>query len=91
MKDKVNAVLDEYFLDPTEVDVIFMELSGRISSIIRLGDGDSSEEELKKILNEHEEALTLLESRASNVRVQFLVSQIQKYKNLIDLIGRPFK
>ncbi|MBT3586622.1 MAG: hypothetical protein HN509_17060 [Halobacteriovoraceae bacterium] len=88
MKDKVNAVLDEYFLDPTEVDVIFMELSGRISSIIRLGDGDSSEEELKKILNEHEEALTLLESRASNVRVQFLVSQIQKYKNLIDLIGR---
>jgi hypothetical protein len=86
MKEKLSKAIEEFTLDPPEIDGIFMELCSLINMIYSLEERDCSDEEILEKLILIDDRLLFLEQRTEKLNVPFLLSQISKHRFLISKI-----
>ncbi len=86
MKEKVKKIIENHYLDPTEIDSVFFELCSFIGAINNLGEIELTNDKLLKKLTIYDRALENLESRSQKLNIAFLTSQIKKYRSLISTL-----
>ena len=86
MKEKLSKAIEEFTLDPPEIDGIFMELCSLVNMIYSLDETDCSDEEILEKLILIDDRLLFLEQRTEKLKVTFLLSQISKHRFLISKI-----
>lgn len=86
MKEIIDEILEDFYLDPHEIDAIFGELCATINTIHELPDMNLSAEEMSILIDKLDFNLSFLKQRAENENILLLIDQARRYRNLLTTI-----
>ena len=84
MMEKISKAMDNFTLDPTPVDGLFMEVCTMINMIFRISEIQLSESETTEKLEFIDNQLASLQKRSESLNIIFLTNQIQNYRTLLE-------
>ena len=84
MIEKISKAIEDFTLDPTPVDGLFMEVCTLINMIFSIDEVKLSVSETTEKIQFIDDQLASLEERSESLNILFLTSQIKQYRMLLD-------
>jgi hypothetical protein len=82
--EKISKAIEDFTLDPTPVDGLFMEVCTLINMIFSIDEVKLSVSETTEKIQFIDDQLASLEERSESLNILFLTSQIKQYRMLLD-------